>query len=169
MIALIGFTGAGKSTLGASLHVQLDIPCYDVDVMLEEQQKMKIADMFATFGEAAFRELEAGAIRSLSGCEAGVIVTGGGAVLNADTRRWLNRHCLVVHVRTPIEVIARRMGSMQDRPLLAGDDPERVLRTLYEARQGVYDFAHLEVDGTDIEVASAVISDAWRKWRHAQS
>lgn len=169
MIALIGFTGAGKSTLGAHLQIELDIPCYDVDAMIEDQQKMKIAEIFAVFGEASFRRLEADMICSCGGRSAGVIVTGGGAVLDADVRQWLSRNCLVVHVHAPLDVIIERVGFMRDRPLLGQSDPERALRTLYEVRRGIYDFADIEVDGTHIDEAAAAIVGAWREWRRAHS
>lgn len=166
MIALIGFTGAGKSTLGARLQSELRIPCYDVDAMIEEERRMKIAEIFTVYGEAFFRRLEAETIRSCAGRPAGVLVTGGGAVLDPDTRRWLREHCLVVHVHAPLPVIVDRISCMQDRPLLGTDDREKALRSMYEARRGVYDFADVKVDGTDTAGSVALIADAWRKWRH---
>ncbi len=165
MIALIGFTGAGKSTLGARLQSELGIPCYDVDAMIEEEQQMRIGDIFAVHGEAYFRRLEAQTIRLCAGRPAGVLVTGGGAVVNPDTRRWLSENCLVVHVYAPLDVIVERMSGMQDRPLLGSDDREKTLRDMYEARRGVYDFATVQVDGADGAGNVALIAEAWRKWR----
>ena len=165
MIALIGFTGAGKSTLGTRLQSELEIPCYDVDAMIEEEQRMRIDDIFTRHGEAYFRRLEAQTIRSCAGRPAGVLVTGGGAVLNPDTRRWLNENCLVVHVHTPLDVIVQRITGMQDRPLLGSDDREKTLRDMYEARRGIYDFAAVKVDGADGEGSVALIAEAWRRWR----
>ena len=165
MIALIGFTGAGKSTLGARLQGELGIPCYDVDEMIEERQQMKIADIFAAYGEAFFRRLEAETIRSCAGRPAGVVVTGGGAVLNPETRRWLSENCLVVHVHAPLDVIVERLSAMRDRPLLGTADREKALRDMYEARRGVYDFAAIKVDGADGLGSASLIAAAWSKWR----
>lgn len=165
MIALIGFTGAGKSTLGARLHSELRIPCYDVDRMIEEKQQMKIADIFTVYGEPFFRRVEADLIRSCAVRPAGVLVTGGGAVLNPGTRKWLSENCLVVHVDAPLDVIVQRVSAMQDRPLLGTADREKALRDMYEARRGIYDFAALKVDGADAVGSVALIAEAWRKWR----
>ena len=162
MIALIGFTGAGKSTLGAHLSQRCGLPCFDADALFVGRTGVSIADYFARWGEVRFREAEAGLIAEIvRGPGQGVLVTGGGAVLRESTRALLSARCYVVCVQVPFEVTVQRLERMADRPLLKGDDPHDALRRLYENRRGLYDFARLFVDGRDVEAAGKRIVANW--------
>ena len=161
MIALIGFTGAGKSTLGKQLARNYGLPCYDNDEIVEKNMNMSINDIFATFGEKRFRELEAESIANMvNSSSIGVLVTGGGAPLLRETRQLLLNRAFTVHVDTPLSEILRRLEFDRTRPLLQGGIKER-LNKLYNEREHLYDFAHAVVDGTNSLVAATQVMAKW--------
>ncbi|MDX6488744.1 MAG: shikimate kinase, partial [Gaiellaceae bacterium] len=89
-LALIGFMGAGKSTLGAEVADRLGRPFVDLDRELEAQHRRTISELFAHGGEAHFRVLEAaGAVDALSKAQPAVIALGGGAAESATVRKAL--------------------------------------------------------------------------------
>lgn len=161
MIALIGFTGAGKSTLGKLLTRYYGLPCYDNDDIVEKKSRMPIRDIFSIHGEKHFRELEAESIASIiHSTHYGVLVTGGGAPLLGSTRHLLSKHALTVHVEVPFDEIVRRLETDHTRPLIQGEHRER-LTQLYHEREHLYDFAHVIADGTNLSMAAAKVMAAW--------
>jgi shikimate kinase/3-dehydroquinate synthase len=131
-LALVGFMGAGKTTVGRRLAERLGRPFHDVDAMVEEAHG-PIWDLFAQRGEAAFRELEAESVRATCGeREPSVVAVGGGAV---ETRGLLEAlDVLVVHLDVDVEEAWRRVQGSR-RPL-AQDEPE--FRRRYAAREPLY-------------------------------
>ena len=161
MIALIGFTGAGKSTLGKLLSRNYGLPCYDNDDFVEKMMNMSIREIFSIYGEQRFRELEAESIANrLNMTTHGVLVTGGGAPLAQETRELLAQRALTVHVKVPLAEIIRRLETDNTRPLLQGGNHERVTM-LYKEREHLYDFAHVVVAGTDLSLAAAQVMAKW--------
>ena len=161
VIALIGFTGAGKSTLGKLLSRNYGLPCYDNDELVEKMMNMSIREIFSVYGEPRFRELEAESIASrLNTTEHGVLVTGGGAPLAKETRELLAQHALTVHVQVPLAEIIRRLETNDTRPLLQGGNHERITM-LYNEREHLYDFAHAVVSGTNLQLAAAQVIAKW--------
>lgn len=158
MIALIGFTGAGKTTIGGVLSANYGMVCYDADHLIEQRAGTSIKCLFAEKGESYFRDLEESVIReTVARGGKTVLVTGGGAVLRRATRDMLLRDCFTVHVDTPLPLVIERLSVKTDRPLIAGGDPVVALINLYDARIGLYDFAHLRVDGSDAKRAAEAI------------
>lgn len=138
-IALVGMPGSGKSSIGRRLAPRLDLPFVDSDGKIEEAAGgMSIADIFAKHGEAEFRALEARVIARLLDDGPSVIGTGGGALLNAGTRALLRERAIVVWLKAEITVLLRRVRRKNDRPLLAGKDPEAALRQLLAEREQLY-------------------------------
>ncbi len=161
MIALIGFTGAGKSTLGKLLARNYGLPCYDNDKIVEKKMKMSINEIFSNFGEKRFRELEAESIANLvNSSPIGVLVTGGGAPLLPETCQLLLSRAFTVHVYTPLSEILHRLEFDRTRPLLQGEIEERLTK-LYNEREHLYDFAHAVVDGTNLRLAESRIMAKW--------
>lgn len=161
MIALIGFTGAGKSTLGKLLSRNYGLPCYDNDEFVEKMMNMPIREIFSVYGEQRFRELEAESIASrLNTTRHGVLVTGGGAPLAKETRVLLAQRAFTVHVTASLDEIIRRLETDNTRPLLQGGNHERVTM-LYKEREHLYDFAHEVVAGTDLLLAAAQVMAKW--------
>jgi shikimate kinase/3-dehydroquinate synthase len=153
-IVLIGFMGAGKSTLGREVAARLDRPFLDVDEEVERAEG-SIWEIFEQRGEEAFRELEARFVRDACGRrEPGVIAVGGGAVETRDLLAELD--VLTVHVDADVDTCwARVQGSR--RPL-AQDESE--FRRRYERRQPLYAEAADAVarDADDVVLAAAAVS-----------
>ena len=134
-IALVGLPGAGKSKVGRLLARHLNVPHIDTDAMIVERTGRSIAEIFASDGEAAFRQLEARAVADALEREA-VISLGGGAVVTEAVRNRLGGHP-VVYINATHDELLRRTGSQTHRPLLL-EDPSAVLCRLREEREPYY-------------------------------
>jgi shikimate kinase/3-dehydroquinate synthase len=134
-LALIGFMGAGKSTLGAEVAERLGRPFVDLDREIEAQQRRSISELFAQGGEAHFRVLEATeAVAALSKSPPAVIALGGGAAESGTVRKALREHALTVRIEVDFDTAWERVQG-GDRPL-AQDREE--FRALFERRKELY-------------------------------
>ena len=134
-VALVGFMGAGKSSLGAEAAGRLGRPFLDLDLELERELGMTIAEIWAERGEPAFRELEEElTVEALADPVPGVLALGGGAILSERVRESLRDRALTLLVDVEVEEAWRRVRE-SDRPLAA--DEER-FRVLYEEREPLY-------------------------------
>lgn len=147
-IALIGFMGSGKSTVGQALARELDMVFVDTDAVVEQQAKMSIADIFARQGEPAFRELERDVILTLCRESDLVIATGGGAFMTDEVRQALLQSAFVAFLEAPFDTLWERIRGGTERPLLAGADALERMQSLYATRLPVYREAHVSVDAT---------------------
>jgi shikimate kinase len=138
IIALVGMPGCGKSTVGRHLARQLGLQFVDSDVEIERQLGMPIREYFDTQGEAAFRDVEQAQIDALTRGAAGVLATGGGAVLRAANRDALHQRCQVFYLRSSPEELGRRLRHDTHRPLLQVGNPQRRLRELFRERDPLY-------------------------------
>ncbi len=162
-LALIGISGAGKSTVASLIAATLGYEWADSDRELERRTGRTIPDIFANEGEIAFREIEAAVAADLFSHENVVIATGGGLPTTAAGRRAL-RPAFVAWLRISPEVAAERLLSnpeTENRPLLEGDPVAR-LRVLAELRAQIYEVvadAIVVVDSmSPAEVADAVVA-----------
>lgn len=137
-VALVGFMGTGKSTVGNCLANMLNLRLIDTDALIEERAGRKIADIFATDGEARFRALESEAVRELEGERGCVISTGGGLVIKPENMESLKRHSLVVCLWASPEAILARVAHQTHRPLLRDGDPLVKIQTLLKEREPFY-------------------------------
>jgi shikimate kinase len=145
-IALIGLTGAGKSTLARKLANELHLPFVDSDHEIEAAARLSIAEIFETLGEAAFREGEQRVIARLLDGRPKVIATGGGAIVSPATRAALSDRAFTIWLRKDVEAIARRLSTSKARPVLSGPDPAETLRRLAREREPFYAAADLTFD-----------------------
>ena len=124
-IFLIGFMGSGKSTVGRQLATQLQYHFIDLDTLIEQQEKVTIAQLFASQGESYFREQEALHLRSLDKHERVVVATGGGCPCYHDNMDWMNQHGVTVYLEASVKLLTDRLKKEKDnRPLLQGKSPE---------------------------------------------
>jgi shikimate kinase len=137
-ISLIGLPGGGKSTVGRHLARNLNVSFFDSDHEVERRIGGSIRDYFAAHGEEEFRDIEQDVIAQLMRSDAGVVATGGGAVLREANRRALHEHSTVIYLRSTPEELFRRLRHDTRRPLLQVPDPLRKLRELYHARDPLY-------------------------------
>jgi len=155
-IVLVGLMGSGKSSVGRRLAAALKMPFRDADTEVETAAGQSIPEIFASLGEAAFREGERRVIARLLDDPPHVLTTGGGAFMNSETRALIQEKSISVWLKTEIDVLARRVARKGNRPLLAGRDPETVLRELAEVRYPVYALADITVETGDTSHKAAV-------------
>ncbi len=160
-IALVGLMGVGKSTVGRRLAKRLGLPFADGDVEIEAAAGMTVSDIFSRLGEAEFRAGEARVMKRLLEAPRMVLATGGGAILNAETRAALQARAVTVWMRADLETVAERVQRRDTRPLLRGRDPLEALTAMAEARYPYYAMADLTVDvarGAHAEAVEAIIN-----------
>ena len=137
-IILIGMPGCGKTTLARAAGEALGLPWYDCDALIEEKAGMSVAEVFATWGESAFRELETAALIALCRHENSVIATGGGCVTREENYGILRGSGTILWLRRGLSLLAR-----EGRPLSLDCD----LNAMFAARKPLYErFADAQVD-----------------------
>lgn len=148
-VALVGLMGAGKSSIGRRLAQELKLPFVDADVEIEEAAGETIDEIFAQHGEAFFRDGERRVIARLLERPPHVLATGGGAFIDAETRRLLKERAITVWIRADLDTLLARVARRNNRPLLKQGDPRQVLARLIAERYPVYAEAALEIDSGD--------------------
>ncbi|MFM9101013.1 MAG: shikimate kinase [Cyanobium sp.] len=142
---LVGMMGAGKSAVGRPLADALGYRFVDADTVLEGAAGRTIPEIFASDGEAQFRQLETAVLGQISGWHSLVVATGGGVVTRPVNWGHM-RQGVVVWLDAPAEQLLARLGSdPTPRPLLQADDPASRLRQLLAERQPLYAQADLHV------------------------
>jgi shikimate kinase len=155
-IVLVGLMGVGKSSVGRRLATVLDLPFRDADHEVEAAAGRTIPEIFAEMGEGAFRDGERRVIARLLDEPPHVLATGGGAFVNPETRALIKSKALAVWLKADLELLARRVGRKEGRPLLKGRDPMDVLREHARLRYPAYGEAHLTVEAGDTAHGVAV-------------
>jgi len=146
-IVLIGFMGTGKSSVGRILEKQTGFHRFDTDEMVSSKLNMSIQEIFSKHGEEKFRAAETEALRSLTGKESAIIVTGGGVVTKAKNIDLLKRLGTVVWLDADHATLRARMDQLKDRPLLQTANPVAALSELLHARNPLYrNTADIRVD-----------------------
>ena len=164
-IVLIGFMGAGKSTVAAELGHSCGLPVIDLDREIERRSGRTIPEIFEHSGEEAFRQSETEALRGLLDQAPLILATGGGVIGRAENWPLLRLLGRVVYLRVSWETVLLRIGAGKGRPL-AGDR-ER-LQALFEQRLPLYEQADLVIDGQG-GTPAAIARDILRKlyWEKA--
>ena len=134
---LVGLMGSGKSSIGRRLAKRLEIPLIDLDDYIVEKAGKSIPEIFAEFGEEAFRDLESAALHEVIHNHA-VIATGGGAVLREENRLLLKSHPPIIWLKASPEFLADRIDGDKNRPLIAAGGTLEKLQALAEIRYPLY-------------------------------
>jgi len=151
--------GAGKTTVGKILADELGLEFLDTDREIEERTGADLAWIFEIEGEEGFRKRESKVIHELTERDGIVLATGGGAILDGDSRNRLGARGFVVYLKTSVAQQLKRTARGRERPLLENRDPETVLAGLMEVRDPLYrEIADLVVD-TDGRRVQAVAKD----------
>jgi shikimate kinase len=170
-IALIGYRGTGKSTVGRVLAERLGRPFADADREVESQVGRSIRSIFLEDGEPPFREAEAQVLASLAErLEGGVLATGGGAILLESNRRVLRRFGFVAWLTADADTLAHRLQAsrrgVNDRPPLTVAGTLLEIAEVLEARTPLYrETADAEVStiGLDAEQVAEAVLEAWSR------
>ncbi|MET0857385.1 MAG: bifunctional shikimate kinase/3-dehydroquinate synthase AroKB [Telluria sp.] len=156
-VFLVGLMGAGKTTIGRILARKLGKRFIDSDHEIEARTGASIPWIFEIEGEESFRRREAEVIRDLCAEEGVVLATGGGAVLNPETRASLKARGTVIYLRANVNSIMLRTAHDKSRPLLQTADPRRKLEELLLQREPLYrEIAELVIDTGRPNVQSMV-------------
>ena len=149
-IFLIGFMGAGKSTIAKALCRELQMQLVEMDARIVEEQGMSINDIFAQYGEDHFRDIESQLILTL-GEEGNTIVScGGGVVVRPQNIEFMKKSGKVVFLSATPETIYERVKNSTDRPILNGHMNVEYIAELMEKRRALYEAAadiKIETDG----------------------
>ncbi len=158
-IALIGFMGTGKTTIGRALASSLERQFVDTDSLIEERAGKPISRIFSEDGESMFRKMESEVVREVCRLKSSVISLGGGALLNPSSSAFVKENSAVVLLRSSVETILARTSSNTIRPLLneTAEDLEQRVAALLAEREATYsDAMDIEIDTDALTVDEAV-------------
>lgn len=137
-IVLIGFMGAGKTSVGRTLAAKTGRPFFDIDACVEEAEGDTVAEIFSLRGEDDFRDEETVALKKvLAHAESAIIASGGGIVVREENRDLLTEKAHVIYLCVPLDAALERVGSDETRPLLA--DSEDAVEYLFAQRSALYE------------------------------
>lgn len=155
-IALVGFMGTGKTSVGKALAARLNKEFIELDAMIEQKAGKSIPEIFRQDGEVHFRELEIEVTKAVAGRKNAVIACGGGLVLNKINTDRLSQECIIVYLAaSPRTILKRTSADNGERPLLPGKLLET--RELLKFRKPFYErAADIKVDTSKLDIASVV-------------
>ncbi len=148
-VVFVGMMGCGKSSIGKMVAFKLGIPFADLDNYIERKEGMNISELFATKGEAYFRQQELICIKELLASGIKVIALGGGAYINKEIRELLKENAITIWIRASLDIILERVSRKNTRPLLENVDKKQVIAKLMDERYPVYAEADISVDTND--------------------
>ena len=148
-IVLIGFMGAGKTTISDYLSTMFDMDIVEMDQVIAEREEMSISDIFATYGEEYFRDLETNLLIEMQSHKNAVISCGGGAALRERNVAEMKKNGRVVLLTATPETIYERVKDSNDRPVLNGRKNVKGISELMEQRREKYEAAADIVINTD--------------------
>ena len=152
-IYLVGFMGAGKSTLANALGARLDWRVEDIDTLVERRERLTVAEIFAQRGEPHFRAVERAVLTDLLPTRYAVIATGGGTYADGDNRALINRDGISIWLDVSWKRVVERLPTDGRRPL-AADRP--AMERLFDARQAAYRHAHMRLDAERASTAELI-------------
>ena len=147
---LIGYMGAGKTTVGRLMAKKLNCPFIDVDCFIENRYHKTVSKIFEEKGEAGFREIEHRALQEISSYENVVVSTGGGLPCFFDNMDLMNQTGITIYLKDNIDELTNRLiCNKQNRPLIKGKNPEELqefIETTLEKREPFYNKAKYVFD-----------------------
>ncbi|HEY8131644.1 MAG TPA: shikimate kinase [Thermoanaerobaculia bacterium] len=153
-IYLIGFMGAGKTTVGRELAARVESPFFDLDELVESAEKMSIKDIFGQHGEPYFRKRERDILRSTHYLEDAVIATGGGTFTFEDNIQFIQSEGLSVFLSAPYALLRSRIGDKAaERPMFRDDV---AAHELYNTRLRFYKMCDVTIEIREEETPKAI-------------
>lgn len=152
-IFLIGYMGAGKTTLGKALARETNLDFYDLDWFIEDRFHKKISDIFAERGESGFREIERNMLREVGEFENVIISCGGGTPCFFDNMDYMNGQGDTIFLNaTPVALKEHLLMGKSQRPLIQGKTSEELEAYIHESLQKRLPFYTKAKYAIDIEV-----------------
>ena len=166
-LVLVGLMGVGKSTIGRRLANALDCKFVDADEEIERAADRSVSEIFEEHGEAYFRDGERRVIARLMEEGHGVIATGGGAFVDAETRELVLEQGIAIWLDCDLDTLVERTSRKNTRPLLKTGDPREILFNLKEQRSPAYSQAQIHVvtdDGPHEATVARILQElaAWQ-------
>jgi len=161
---LVGFMGTGKTTVGRAIAQKTGFNVLDSDHEIERLQGKTIPDIFAQQGEPAFRAMEREFMERGHPAERTIVACGGGLVVQPGMLALLKRKGVVICLHASLETILARTARHRNRPLLAVEDPEERIRTLYAARESIYRQSGTLIL-TDNRPLHEIVAHVMRTWK----
>lgn len=160
-IILIGYMGAGKTTVGKLLARQQDLAFYDTDAMIEAHEGRRISDIFADEGEECFRNMETSLIKELieKKLSDAVLSVGGGLPVREENRRLLKELGIVIYLTASRETIIERVSGSEDRPLLQGENLSEKIERMLSVRGPLYEEAADILVNTDQKTSDELVKE----------
>lgn len=162
-IYLIGFMGAGKSTIAACLHGKYQMDTVEMDALLEEREGRKISRIFEEDGEEYFRQRETELLRELGERRHTVISCGGGTPVRACNVELMRKSGKVVFLTASPETVLERVKHSHERPLLENNKTVSFISSLMEKRLGAYREAADFCIATDGKSAEEICEELMQK------
>src|SRR5438309_6358897 len=154
-IYLVGFMGAGKTTIGRELASRVDAPFFDLDELIESAERMSIKEIFSTHGEPYFRKRERNLLQSTKWVESAVVATGGGTFTFDDNIQFIQSEGLSVYLSAPYVLLRARIGDKAaERPLFRDDS---AAHELYGNRVRYYRMSDITIDMRDDETPAEIV------------
>jgi shikimate kinase len=157
-VFLIGFMGAGKTTIGQELSVRMNCSFVDLDLFIERRYYKTIRQIFEEKGEETFREIECKALREVAEFEDVVISTGGGTPCFHQNMMFMNEQGTTVYLKVSLEELVRRINLHKSaRPLLkdyTGDELRRFVEESIVRRRPFYEQAHIVFSTDTLDMAT---------------
>jgi len=154
-IYLVGFMGAGKTTVGRELAARVDVPFFDLDDLIQGAEKMSIKEIFAQHGEPYFRKRERDLIRSTRNLEFGVIATGGGTFTFDENIQFIQSEGLSVYLSAPYALLRSRIDDKAgERPLFRDD---LSTHELYANRIKYYRMSDMTIEIREDETPAEIV------------
>ena len=166
-IFLIGFMGSGKSTVADYLCEKFDMDVVEMDQVIAEQQGMSISEIFETYGEEYFRNLETQLLIDMQSKQNVIISCGGGVAMRERNVAEMKKNGKVVLLKADPQTILDRVKDSDERPLLNGHKNVEYIADLMEARRAKYEAAADIVVQTDGRSALEICEEMIHKLRGA--
>ena len=158
-VALIGLRGAGKSTLGLRLGLEMNIPFIELDREIEKDTGMPLGEIFSLYGQTGYRAIERRSLeRVLLEQERAILSVGGGVVSEKETYDYLLSNCYTVWIKArPEEHMARVIAQGDLRAIAGGNQAMEDLRRILEAREPLYRKADMYLDTSGDSAEESIV------------